>query len=271
MKVLLNKVHVTIAEQTKTSEFRAKKDWFQGQARRTGDSGSRILNSATVFREKFLQAKFRVRVEGCVTFFWLVGGEVTRWWPRNLVLCLKLPSSTWVGSLVTLFSHVQLFVTPWTVALQTPLSMGFSRHKYWSGLPFPSPGYLPDPGIWPRSPILWADSLPPEPAGKPLVPSEELKSIIRYITSGELGPCLEDAQLFPDYSSFVSSFPVGKCLNLPFGSQGRPGRLKEAYFLQTRNGAMERIHTGNAPQGPAWFQSSFFFNFLDGSVVKNLL
>ena len=136
MKVLLNKVHVTIAEETKTSEFRAKKSLFQGQARRTGDSGSRTPNSAMVFKEKFLQAKFRVRVEGCVTFFWLVGGKVTRPWPRNLVLCLKLPSSTWVESLATLLSYVQLFVTPWTVAYQTPLSMGFSRHKYWNGCHF---------------------------------------------------------------------------------------------------------------------------------------
>ena len=46
------------------------------------------------------------------------------------------------------------FVTPWTVARQAPLSMGFSRQEYWSGLPFPSPGYLPNPGIEPRSPAL---------------------------------------------------------------------------------------------------------------------
>ena len=50
------------------------------------------------------------------------------------------------------FSRVQLFVTPWTVANQAPPSMGFSRQEYWSGLPFPSPGDLPDPGIEPGSP-----------------------------------------------------------------------------------------------------------------------
>ena len=64
-------------------------------------------------------------------------------------------------------SCVQLFVTPWTVAHQARLSMGFPRQKYWSGLLFPSPGDLPDPVIKPRSPILQADSLPPEPPGKP--------------------------------------------------------------------------------------------------------
>ena len=66
-------------------------------------------------------------------------------------------------------SPVQLFMTPWTVAYQAPLSMEFSRQEYWSGLPFPSPGDLPDPGIKPRTPTLQADTLPSEPPGKPMV------------------------------------------------------------------------------------------------------
>ena len=57
--------------------------------------------------------------------------------------------------------------TPWTVAYQASLSMGFSRQERWSGLPFPSPGDLPDPGIEPRSPALQADALPSEPPGNP--------------------------------------------------------------------------------------------------------
>ena len=65
-------------------------------------------------------------------------------------------------------SHVRLFVAPWTVAYQAPPSMDFSRQEYWSGLPFPSPGDLPDPGIKPGSPALQADTLPSEPPGKPL-------------------------------------------------------------------------------------------------------
>ena len=60
-------------------------------------------------------------------------------------------------------SHVQLFATPWTVAYEAPPSIGFSRQEYWSGLPFPSPGDLPNPGIKPGSPTLQADSLPSEP------------------------------------------------------------------------------------------------------------
>ena len=51
------------------------------------------------------------------------------------------------------FSHVQLFATPWTIARQAPLSMEFSRQEYWSGFPFSSPGYLSDLGIKPMSPV----------------------------------------------------------------------------------------------------------------------
>ena len=64
-------------------------------------------------------------------------------------------------------SCVRLLAIPWTIAYQAPLSMGFSRQKYWSGLPFPSPGDLPDPGIEPRSAALQADALHSEPPGKP--------------------------------------------------------------------------------------------------------
>ena len=66
-----------------------------------------------------------------------------------------------------LLSHVQLFATPWNVACQTPLSMGFSRQGYWDGMPFPFPGDLPDPGIEPGSLALQAYSLPSELPGKP--------------------------------------------------------------------------------------------------------
>ena len=68
---------------------------------------------------------------------------------------------------VNSFSHIRLFATPWTVAYQAPLSMKFSRQEYWSGLPYPSPGDLPDPGIEPMFPALQADTLPSEPPGKP--------------------------------------------------------------------------------------------------------
>ena len=66
-------------------------------------------------------------------------------------------------------TRVRLSATPWTVAYQAPPSMGFSRQECWSGLPFPSPGDPPDPGIEPGSPTLQADALPSEPAGKPVL------------------------------------------------------------------------------------------------------
>ena len=65
-------------------------------------------------------------------------------------------------------SRVRLFATPWTVAHQAPPSMGFSRQEYWSEVPFPSPGDLPDLGIELGSPEFQADALTSEPPGKPV-------------------------------------------------------------------------------------------------------
>ena len=65
-------------------------------------------------------------------------------------------------------SRVRLFATPWTVAYDAPLSIRFSRQEYWSGLPFPSPQNLPDPGIKPASPELACKFFTTEPPGKPL-------------------------------------------------------------------------------------------------------
>ena len=70
------------------------------------------------------------------------------------------------------FSHVQFFVTPWTVAHQALLSMGFTRQEYWSGWPFPSLGDLPNPGTKPMSltsPALSGGFLPLAPPGKPIL------------------------------------------------------------------------------------------------------
>ena len=77
-------------------------------------------------------------------------------------------------------SHVQFFATPWTVAHQVPLSMGLNRQEYWSGLPFPSPWNLPDPGIKPAFPELACEFFTTEPPGKPLNAcsiSQKIKSI----------------------------------------------------------------------------------------------
>ena len=88
-------------------------------------------------------------------------------WSYSFVLCGPfsfLP--TRVSEFTRSLSRVRLFATPWTVAHQALPSMGFSRQGYWSGLPFPSPGELPYPGIEPRSPALHAGTLPSEPPGR---------------------------------------------------------------------------------------------------------
>ena len=82
------------------------------------------------------------------------------------------------------FSCIQFFGTLWTAARQTPLSMGFSRQEYWSGLTFPPPEDLPDPGIEPTSPVaraLQADSLPLSHEGSFIPPTQINSKQIKYI------------------------------------------------------------------------------------------
>ena len=79
--------------------------------------------------------------------------------------------------------------TPWTVARQAPLSMGFSRQGYWSGLPFPSPGDIPNPGIEPMSPELQADSLPTEPSF--ILLSSASYNLFNHLSSGETVGCFQ--------------------------------------------------------------------------------
>ena len=80
--------------------------------------------------------------------------------------------SVWLSSVAQ--SCPTLCPTPWTAAHQAPLSMGFSRQEYWNGLLFPSPGDLPDPGIKPGFPALYADSLLFEPPGKSVKFDDEI-------------------------------------------------------------------------------------------------
>ena len=130
---------------------------------------------------------------------------------------------------VKLLSHVQLFATPWTVAYQAPPSMGFSRQESWSGLPFPSPGDLPDPGIEPRSLALQADALLSEPPGK-LIPKSwaipkaraaclrQTQSIARYDnlqprSKGEKAGGMKSRQ--GDRHGSLGWFQLGATLHLP--------------------------------------------------------
>ena len=84
-------------------------------------------------------------------------------------------------AVLSCFSHVQLFVMLWTVALQTTLFMEFPRQEYWSGLSCSPLGYRPNPGIEPRSPTLQADFLLSEPPGKPLRTWKEIFFAILFI------------------------------------------------------------------------------------------
>ena len=99
-----------------------------------------------------------------------------RWKFRYTVESMDTKPMNKVKVKVKSLSRVRLFATPWTVAYQAPPSMGFSGQEYWSGLPFPSPGDLPDPGIKPWSPAFQADTLTSEPPGKSLKSTYLLKN-----------------------------------------------------------------------------------------------
>ena len=112
-------------------------------------------------------------------------------------------------------------MTLWTVAYQAPLSMGFSRQEYWSGLPFPSPGDLPDPGIEPGFPALQADALTCEPPGKP----GEVKIELKFFQS----PMLRGLSLFDLSGSSLVNHSQKACLCV---TQREHAQCKQ-YFSQT--------------------------------------
>ena len=122
-------------------------------------------------------------------------------------------------------------VTPGTVACQAPLSVEFPRQEYWSGLPFPSPGGLPDPGIKPESPVSQADSLPTEP-GKLTLQIGSAKTEIQILFFQAhyfIGLARKFIQVFlailwknPIYSflaNSIYSFPCYKCIIFQSGKR----------------------------------------------------
>ena len=158
---------------------------------------------------------------------------------------------------VKLLSHVRLFVNPWTVAYQAAPSMGFSRQESWSGVPFPSPGDLPNPGIEPRSPALQADTLPSEPPGKP---SRQdfffLNFKLEYIV--DLQCCVRfrcTAKRFShQFSSVAQSCPT-LCDPLNLSMPGLPVRHQLLEFTQTHvhrvSDAIQPSHPLSSPSPPA--------------------
>ena len=116
----------------------------------------------------------------------------------RVCVCVRACVCVCVCACVCVLSPVCLFVTPWTVAPQVPLYMQFCRQGYWSGLPFPPPGDLPDPGLEPASlasPPLQADSLP-------------------LSHQGSSGPCIRSRRN-AFYFFFQCVFPVSRCALLP--------------------------------------------------------
>ena len=111
-------------------------------------------------------------------------------------------------------SRVRLFATPWTGAYQAPPSMGFSRQEYWSGLPLPSPGDLPNPGIKPRFSALQADTLPYKPPGKPL-PIPYIVSIMYICQSQSSNSSHLPLSPIPLFSMSVSPSALQIRLSIP--------------------------------------------------------
>ena len=116
---------------------------------------------------------------------------------------MVLPTSSLLLLLLSHLSHVQLFVTPWTAARQAPLSMGFPRQEYWSGLPFPSPGNLPD--LWIEPMIL----TPLAPASEFFTTSTTWEARILI-----LGPVFSPLTHYVPVSPVVYTLTIGPLLGL---------------------------------------------------------
>ena len=140
--------------------------------------------------------------------------SMTHWWPSKIAPHVAKYPLVKVTVLVAHISCIWLFATPWTVAHQSSLPMGFSRQEYWSGLPFPSPGDLSNPGIKSESPTLQADSLQSEPPGKPKYP---LQAKINSSENIELGN-FRDAFSLSSYLALWSLWYLRSVLNEKFGS-----------------------------------------------------
>ena len=119
---------------------------------------------------------------------------------------IKSAQSDFISEVKSL-SWIRLFATPWTVAHKAPPSMELSRQQYWSGLPFPSPGDLPNPGIEPGSPTLQADALPSEPWREDLIKPNEKETDFKLAPSKVL-MSLDNIHALPSgpfYSSCCSA------------------------------------------------------------------
>ena len=136
------------------------------------------------------------------------------------------------------FSHVWSFATLWTVPCQAPLSTGFSRQEYWSGLPFPTPGDLLHPGMEPGSPALQADSLPLSHLGSPFFFHRDRILEWAALRSQETGWFLALQNTFMGFTNThtfkilsICTFVSGKCWRQTFN---------QTYWVSTGCAALER-------------------------------
>ena len=122
--------------------------------------------------------------------------------------------------MLSCFSRVRFFATPWTAASQAPLSMGFSRQEYWSGLPFPSPGDLPDPKIKPESLALAGGFFAILPTWEPLRSDQSLSRVRLCDPMNRSMPGLSDHHQLPEVKASASN--AGDPGSIP-GSGRSPG------------------------------------------------
>ena len=141
----------------------------------------------------------------------------------------------WKKVKVKSLSHVQLFATLWNIAYQAPLSMGFSRQEYWSGLPFPSPGDLPNPGI-----VLWSPTL-----------QETLSHLSHHDRNKVLNKCnvLQSSQNHP-------TIPGSWKNCLPQNGSLVPGRLGTTVLEHSAHSIEDEDSPGRVVS-PAWLFACF--------------
>ena len=127
------------------------------------------------------------------------------WGALYTFIIIQIKSESSIYLLLSYFSHVWLFATLWTVACQAPLSLGFSRQEYWSGLPCPPPGDLPEPGIEPTS------LMSPELAGRFFTTSATWKVLIMLQIKSESSTCLKCFEV-PSIAFQTVQILICKCL-----------------------------------------------------------
>ena len=143
---------------------------------------------------------------------------------------------------VLVASHVHLFVTSWTVARQAPLSMEFSRQEYWSGLPFPSPKDLPNPGIEPRSSALQAGFLPTELQGSPIEIDISAFAIFAHHASVRNITYSMPATLFCPWNSPDENTGMGCCFLL---QEDSPDQVSDPCLLHWQVDSLPLSHQGS--------------------------